>query len=88
VRPVYEAFREALAQHAKKLDVGDQLASDCALGPLINEKIYRNSEAYVADARNKGARIVTGGERLRGGIYDHGFFLPPTVVATPITRCW
>ena len=80
-RPVYEAFLQALAQHAKKLDVGDGLASDCALGPLINEKIYRNGEAHVADARNKGARIVTGGERLRGGIYDHGFFFPPTVVA-------
>lgn len=80
-RPRYEAFVEALAQHAKKLDVGDGLASDCALGPLVNEKIYRNSEAHVADARNKGARIVTGGERLRGGIYDHGFFFPPTVVA-------
>ena len=80
-RPLYEAFLEALVQHAKKLDVGDGLASDCALGPLINEKIYRNSEAHVADARNKGARIATGGERLRGGIYDHGFFFPPTVVA-------
>ena len=64
-RPRYEAFVEALAQHAEKLDVGDGLASDCALGPLVNEKIYRNSEAHVADARNKGARIVTGGDRLR-----------------------
>src|ERR1700722_2034255 len=80
-RPRYEAFVEALAQHAEKLDVGDGLASDCALGPLVNEKIYRNSEGHVADARNKGARIVTGGDRLRGGIYDHGFFFPPTVVA-------
>jgi succinate-semialdehyde dehydrogenase/glutarate-semialdehyde dehydrogenase len=80
-RPLYEAFLEALVQHAENLGVGDGLASDCALGPLINEKIYRNSETHVADARNKGARIATGGERLRGGIYDHGFFFPPTVVA-------
>jgi succinate-semialdehyde dehydrogenase/glutarate-semialdehyde dehydrogenase len=80
-RPLYEAFLEALVQHTKKLDVGDGLASDCALGPLINEKIYRNSEAHVADARNKGARIAAGGERLRGGIYEYGFFFPPTVVA-------
>ena len=57
-RPVYEAFLEVLVQHAEKLDVGDGLTSACALGPLVNEKIYRNSERHVADARNKGARIA------------------------------
>lgn len=80
-RPVYEALLASLVQHAKKLDVGDGLTSTCALGPLVNEKICHNSERHVADARNNGARIVTGGDRLRGGAYDHGFFFPPTVVA-------
>ena len=80
-RPVYEAFLALLVQHAGKFDVGDGLTSACALGPLVNEKIYRNSERQVTDARNNGARILVGGERLRGGIYDNGFFFPPTIVA-------
>ena len=80
-RPVYEAFLALLVQHAWKFDVGDGLTSACALGPLVNEKIYRNSERHVTDARNNGARILVGGERLRGGIYDNGFFFPPTIVA-------
>ena len=80
-RPVYEAFLASLVQRARRLAVGDGLTSACALGPLINEKIYRNSERHVADARDNGARILAGGERLRGGIYDHGFFFPPTIVA-------
>jgi succinate-semialdehyde dehydrogenase/glutarate-semialdehyde dehydrogenase len=77
----YPAFLESLSRHTKKLDVGDGLASGCALGPLVNEKIFRNSERHVADARKRGARILVGGERLRGGVYDHGFFFPPTIVA-------
>jgi succinate-semialdehyde dehydrogenase / glutarate-semialdehyde dehydrogenase len=80
-RPVYEAFLALLVQHAGKFDVGDGLTSACALGPLVNEKIYRNSERHVTDARNNGARIRVGGERLRSGIYDNGFFFPPTIVA-------
>ena len=76
-RPAYEAFLASLVRHAKAFDVGD----GCALGPLVNEKIHRNSERHVADARDHGARILTGGERLRGGAYDHGFFFPPTIVA-------
>ena len=80
-RPAYEAFLALLVQHAWKFDIGDGLTSACALGPLVNEKIYRNSERHVTDARNNGARILVGDERLRGGIYDNGFFFPPTIVA-------
>jgi succinate-semialdehyde dehydrogenase/glutarate-semialdehyde dehydrogenase len=79
-RPAYQAFLDGLVGHVAKLDVGDGLTSACALGPLVNEKIYRNSAAQIADARGKGARIMIGGERLTGGIYDDGWFMPPTVI--------
>jgi succinate-semialdehyde dehydrogenase/glutarate-semialdehyde dehydrogenase len=80
-RTIYEAFLEALCAHVARLDVGDGLASPCALGPLVNERIFRNSELQIADARAKDARVITGGNRLTGGIYDGGWFLPPTVIA-------
>lgn len=80
-RAIYGAFLETLRAHVERLDVGDGLASPCALGPLVNERVFRNSEAQIADARAKGARIVTGGSRLVGGIYDGGWFLPPTLAA-------
>lgn len=80
-RPVYSALLDGLLKHVAKLDVGDGLTSNCALGPLINEKIYRNSAAQIADARSKGARVAIGGDRLTGGVYDGGWFMPPTVIA-------
>ncbi len=80
-RPIYAAFLAALADKVAQLDVGNGLTSNCALGPLINEKIYRNSERQIADARANGATVLTGGVRLTGGLYDKGWFLPPTVIA-------
>ena len=80
-RPAYAAFLDALADKVAQLDIGNGLTSNCALGPLVNEKIYRNSERQIADARAHGARVLTGGARLTGGLYDNGWFLPPTVVA-------
>lgn len=80
-RLVYDAFLERLLAHVAKLDIGNGLLSSCALGPLVNEKIFRNSEMQVADARAKGARVLCGGRRLTGGIYDAGWFFPPTLVA-------
>jgi succinate-semialdehyde dehydrogenase/glutarate-semialdehyde dehydrogenase len=80
-RNIYQAFLEKLLVETLRLDVGDGLTSPCALGPLVNERIFRNSEAQVADAKAKGARMLIGGERLAGGLYDAGWFFPPTLIA-------
>jgi len=77
---VYDQFIEKLAVEAAKLTVGNGLTDDCALGPLVNEKIFANSIRQIEDARAKGAAILTGGERLAGPRYDRGFFLAPTLI--------
>jgi len=80
-RPVYDAFLEKLLVHVGRLKVGNGLTDACDMGPLVNEKIYSNSEKQIADARAKGARIAIGGDRLTGPAYDKGWFMPPTVIA-------
>lgn len=80
-KAIYSALLEALRTHVERLDVGDDLVSPCALGPLVNERIFRNCEIQIAEAMAKGARVVTGGKRLAGGIYDRGWFLSPTLIA-------
>ena len=79
-RGVYESAIARFAAEAGKLVVGNGLDPATELGPLVNEKIFRTSERHVADAVAKGARLVTGGARLRGSIYETGFFFPPTLL--------
>jgi succinate-semialdehyde dehydrogenase/glutarate-semialdehyde dehydrogenase len=38
-------------------------------------------ESQVRDAVDRGAKVLTGGERLRGDGYDKGYFFPPTLLA-------
>lgn len=80
-RAVYAAFLERLADKARQLKVGDPFIPETGLGPLVSERIFRNSERQIADATEKGARIVTGGERLATGAFARGWFLAPTIVA-------
>lgn len=80
-RPAYEDFLTRLQTEVAKITVGDGQTMAVTMGPLINEKIFSNSVKQIADARAKGARICCGGDRLTGGLYDGGFFLPPTVIA-------
>lgn len=80
-RPAYEPFLAALASEVGKITVGDGRHEAVTMGPLVNEKIFSNSVRQIADAREKAARILCGGDRLTGGVFDTGFFLPPTVIA-------
>ncbi len=77
---LYEKFVEKITQLTQKLKVGNPYEG-CDMGPMINQKIYQNSENQVADAIDKGATICTGGQRLIGEMYDKGWFFPPTVIA-------
>jgi succinate-semialdehyde dehydrogenase / glutarate-semialdehyde dehydrogenase len=82
---VYGEFLARLETHVTRHVVGDPLDGATTMGPLVNEKIFGNAERHVADARAKGARVVTGGARLTGGLFDAGWFHPPTILtdATP-----
>lgn len=79
-RPVYEEFLTRLSEKAGKLTLAPA-GGEGDLGPLVNEKIYSNSEVQVADARDKGARILLGGARKTGDGFDDGFYFPPTIIA-------
>jgi succinate-semialdehyde dehydrogenase / glutarate-semialdehyde dehydrogenase len=75
-RGIYPAFSAKLAEAVARLKVGDGLKADTQQGPLIDEAAVRKVEEHVADAVQKGARIVCGGKRHALG----GTFFEPTVV--------
>lgn len=77
---VYQDFLARLVAKVQALTVAPAGGSG-DLGPLVNEKIFANSARQIADARAKGARVLTGGDRLTGEGYEAGFYLPPTVLA-------
>ncbi|PID46467.1 MAG: succinate-semialdehyde dehydrogenase I [Proteobacteria bacterium] len=74
---VYDAFAEKLAVAVSKLQVGNGMDAGTTQGPLINEAAVQKVESHIADAVEKGARIVAGGKRHALG---HTFF-EPTLIA-------
>jgi len=76
-RSVADEFTNALAQYAQSLKLGDGLAQDTTLGPLANPRRVTAMEKMVADARERGARVLTGGERVG----EAGNFFAPTIIS-------
>lgn len=74
---VYDRFVEGLSGHAAKLHVADGLAEGAQMGPMANPRRIDAMERLIGEATDKGARIVTGGERGA----NRGFFWQPTVLA-------
>src|SRR5204862_2577080 len=75
---VYDRFKAMLVDATKKMKVGTGDTDD--YGPVINEEQMRNMLASVARAKQSGAAVRTGGERLSGGQYGDGYFVAPTIV--------
>ena len=73
---VYDRFVDVFTQAAKALKVGNGLEEGVTMGPLANARRVAAMERIVADAVEKGAKLVTGGKRIG----DKGFFFEPTVL--------
>lgn len=73
---IYDAFAEKMAAAVKKLTIGNGLDSGVNFGPLIDDKAVAKVEEHIADAKSKGAEVVSGGERHERG----GLFFQPTLL--------
>ncbi|GAA2287056.1 NAD-dependent succinate-semialdehyde dehydrogenase [Glycomyces scopariae] len=72
-----EAFAAEFARTAAALVVGPGDRDGVDVGPLANERRLAAVESLVADLREGGARVLTGGRRPEG---LPGWFYEPTVV--------
>ncbi|NMG75131.1 NAD-dependent succinate-semialdehyde dehydrogenase [Aromatoleum diolicum] len=81
---IYDRFAERLAEAVKALSVGPGTQDGVNIGPLIDDSAVAKVESHIADALQKGARVLTGGRRHALG----GSFFEPTVLAdvTPAMR--
>ncbi|SEG28263.1 succinate-semialdehyde dehydrogenase / glutarate-semialdehyde dehydrogenase [Thalassococcus halodurans] len=73
---VYDEFAEKLRAKVAEMKVGDGLAGEVDLGPLITRKAIDKVQEHIADAKDKGAEVILGGEDHELG----GNFLHPTIV--------
>lgn len=79
---VYEKFSQMLADRVSQMKVGNGLEDGNLQGPLIDMKAVEKVEEHIADALQKGAKVLTGGKRHDKG----GQFFQPTVLAGVTTE--
>lgn len=79
-RALYEPFMQRLVAAAANLRMGDPADENTQMGPLISAGHRESVERYVALGLAEGGRLRLGGQRPSGGLYDQGYFYPPTIL--------
>jgi len=77
-RGIYDQLVAGLGAAAGHLKVGDPLAADTVVGPVITDLHRGRVEGYVQAGRDQGATVVAGGQRPE---LDQGYFVAPTLLA-------
>ncbi len=80
-RGIADAFTSTLQQRFEGLKAGLGTVDGVTVGPLIDAAALEKMERQVADAVDKGARVITGGRRLTDDGLDRGCFYAPTLLA-------
>ncbi len=81
--PVYSRFLARFTDYAKSLKLGDGLEKGVGMGPLANARRIDAMDSFVNDAKARGGKIATGGQR-RG---NQGYFYEPTVITDVPDDC-
>jgi len=80
-RGILDEFSKKLTEKMAAMKVGDGMEEGVEVGPLIEPKAIDKVERHVADAKEKGATVVLGGEKVNGSNGSAGGnFYAPTVL--------
>ncbi|MCY1166857.1 Alpha-ketoglutaric semialdehyde dehydrogenase [compost metagenome] len=74
---VFDRFVDAFTRQAAATVVGNGIEEKTEMGPVANARRLEALTALSEDALAKGARVLTGGQRIG----DKGYFFAPTVLA-------
>jgi acyl-CoA reductase-like NAD-dependent aldehyde dehydrogenase len=77
-RGVYDTVVAGLQKASTRMKVGDPLAADTVVGPLISDVQRGRVEALIRTGVEQGGELVAGGERPD---MERGFYVAPTLLA-------
>jgi acyl-CoA reductase-like NAD-dependent aldehyde dehydrogenase len=77
VKEVAEKFTKLFVENTQAEVVGDPLDSKTTVGPLVRDSQRQALAKQVDDARDKGGRVLTGGQPVK----RDGFFYEPTIIS-------
>ncbi len=74
---IFERFRDGFVERTKQVKVGNGFEEGTQMGPMANARGLDSLGKLIREAKDNGAKLLTGGERIG----NQGFFHEPTVLS-------
>jgi betaine-aldehyde dehydrogenase len=76
---IHERFLARVVELTRKIEVGDPSNRSTDMGPLISANQEKVVQEFIRYGVDKGFKLLTGGRKLSGNVYDHGYYVEPTI---------
>jgi betaine-aldehyde dehydrogenase len=76
---IYDAVVTRIRERVAAIRLGDPLDANSQMGPVNSKGHYQRVLHYVQAGKDDGARLLYGGNRPPGKMFDKGYWLEPTV---------
>jgi betaine-aldehyde dehydrogenase len=76
---IHDRFLARVVELTRKIEVGHPSRPSTDMGPLISLSQERVVQEFIQYGVDKGFRLVTGGHKLTGDPWDHGYYVEPTI---------
>lgn len=74
---VFDRFRDGFVERVGRIKVGNGLEDGVVMGPMANPRRPEAMDRLIGEAKARGAKLHTGGERIGNA----GYFYAPTVLS-------
>ncbi|AXK38935.1 aldehyde dehydrogenase family protein [Crenobacter cavernae] len=78
---IYDEFIARLAERLPRIVIGNGFYGETQMGPVQSAQQHAKILGLVELGLSEGARLVHGGKRPEGAVYEKGFWLEPTLLA-------
>lgn len=76
---IHDQLLGRVVELTQKIEVGYPSRQTTDMGPLISSTQERVVQDYIKFGLDAGFELVTGGHKLQGDGYDHGYYVEPTI---------
>ncbi|MFB7638466.1 aldehyde dehydrogenase family protein [Peribacillus butanolivorans] len=76
---IYDQFIASLTAKAKQIKVGSGSDEKTHMGPVVSEAHMNKILSYIEIGKEEGAKLIVGGNRIKGEGLENGYFVEPTI---------
>ncbi|MAZ73720.1 MAG: 2-hydroxymuconic semialdehyde dehydrogenase [Flavobacteriaceae bacterium] len=84
---IAKQFKKDFVAKVAALYIGNPFNSKTSIGALVSQEHLEKVESYIEIAKDEGAKILYGGERVSVKGFENGYYLQPSVIEVDDNKC-